>query len=120
MRPPGISCRRRRRRGPRSQEALIRRSIDTRYGVSTPSVSLKPRGGDSRESESIPPSINSCFTILHSNIRGYRSNATELKTRLLMMEVRPSIICLTETWLSLGVGRVVLPGYWWWRYCICT
>ena len=28
-----------------------------------------------------------------------------------MMEVRPSIICLTETLLFVSIGSVILPGY---------
>ena len=38
MRPKGFTRRRRRRRGPRSQEACIRRFNHIRDGVSTPSV----------------------------------------------------------------------------------
>ena len=111
MRPPGIIIHRRaRRRGPRSRDALLRR-CRTQDGVSSPVVSTMPRGGDLRESGSIPPTINCCFTIFHCNIRGFLSKAAELHARILMMAVLPSFICLTETWLTRSTALAVLPGY---------
>ena len=111
MRPPGsIIHRRVRKRGPRSREALLRRRR-TQDGVSSPVVSSMPQGGDLRESGSILLTNNCSFIIFHVNIRGFLSKAAELQARILMMPVRPSIICLTETWLSPSTARAALVGY---------
>ena len=76
VRPPGKNHKRRRKRGPRSSDALLRRSCTRRIGepvssrqvASTSGVYL-PRDGDSRESEFYPSSFDCSFTIFHTNIR---------------------------------------------------
>ena len=72
-RPPGFMHRRWRRRGPRSLDALIRRTRAPAATVVPPVVRpcrvVLPRDGGPCESGSAPPSIINCFTILHHNIR---------------------------------------------------
>ena len=82
-RPPGYLHRRWRRRGPRSLDALARRSraLAARFvppvARTCPAVFLQDSG--SCESGSVPPSIISCFTILHQNIRGFLFHKRELE-----------------------------------------
>ena len=110
MRPPGITKRRIRRRGPRSREVLLRRCLSP-DGVPSLVVSHLPRGGELRESSSSPPFINCSFYLFHCNIRGFLCKAAELEARIKLMSVRPSIICLTETWLSPSTASANLSGY---------
>ena len=88
VRPPGNIRKRNRRRGPRSSEALIRRSLPRRIGepvfenqVASVPCTPMPRGGDPCESGSYPPSLNCSFTIFHCNIRGFLCNSAELEAR---------------------------------------
>ena len=100
-RPPcNENSRRFRRRGPRSEEALQRRR--RHIGAALPV--LLPQGGGPCQSGPDPPSINEYIYLFHCNIRGFTSNSPELEVRLMLMEKRPSIICLTETWLNSFSG----------------
>ena len=49
------------------------------------------------------------FTILHSNARGFISRVAELELRL--MESKPSVLCLTETWADKGLPSLRIEGY---------
>ena len=81
--------RRRRQRGLRSQEARQGRSG---HG--------EPRTIGHEE-----------FTILHSNVRGFISRVAELSARLLLMERKLSVLCLTEAWADKGLQTMRMEGY---------
>ena len=49
--------------------------------------------------------------ILHVNIQGFVSHAAELSARIQMMVIKPSIICLNETFLDASIKSVTLEGY---------
>ena len=51
------------------------------------------------------------FTILHSNVRGFIARVAELNARLRLMESKPSVLCLTETWVDKGLPSLRLEGY---------
>ena len=51
------------------------------------------------------------FTILHSNVRGFISRVAELSARLRLMESKPSVLCLTETWADKGLPSLRIEGY---------
>ena len=107
-RPPCIRTSRRfRRRGPRSSDALLRRRHRRDLVVSP----ILPQGGGPCKSGPDPPLFHADVTIFHCNIRGFRSNSPELEARLMIMEKKPCIICLTETWLNKSVGAPTLNGY---------
>ena len=80
---------RRRHRGPRSWEARQRRL-------------------GRREPSSIG---HEEFTILHYNVRGFISRVAELSARLRLMESKPSVLCLTETWADKGLPSLRIEGY---------
>ena len=85
----GDEGRRRRWRGLRSQEARQRRSG---HG--------EPHTIGHKE-----------FTVLHSNVRGFISRVAELGARLQLMEHKPSVLCLTETWADRGLPTMRKEGY---------
>ena len=123
VRPPGTHHRRLRRRGPRSAEALLRRAGGLHANASTlellggggrnkeEHVSSMPLGGDSSQSESVPPLFTCCFTIFHCNTRGLFSKLAEINTRIALMLKKPSILCFTETWLNALIGHITIAGY---------
>jgi hypothetical protein len=95
-----IRCR---KRGPRAQEAVHRR-----FGGFLNRMRL------ARAPKTIKPCevwTKSKFSVLHVNIRGFISHCSELVARLRTMRVRPTIICLNETFLDCSVGEVELEGY---------
>ena len=51
------------------------------------------------------------FTILHSNVRAFISRVAELSARLRLMESKPSVLCLTETWADKGLPSLRIEGY---------
>ena len=58
-------------------------------------------------------SLFSEFSILHSNIRGFVSHRALLEGQLQLLQRRPTLVCLNETFLdeSIGDGAVNLGGY---------
>ena len=109
-RPDAISPSHRRyhRRGPRFIEALLRKRRRQKVFVSP----VLPQGGGPCESGPDPPFTYFDFTsIFHSNVRGFITNSPKLEAQLYLMDKRPSIICLTETWLNNSVGAPILHGY---------
>ena len=51
------------------------------------------------------------FDILHVNIRGLLSHVAELTARLRLMEVKPVLLCINETFLDPSVEEVDVEGY---------
>ena len=51
------------------------------------------------------------FTNLHSNVRGFISRVAELSARLRLMESKPSVLWLTETWADKGLPSLRIEGY---------
>ena len=80
---------RRRHSGPRSREARQRR-----FGRGEPNTIGHEE-----------------FTILHSNIRGFISRVAELSARLRLMESKPSVLFLTETWADKGLPSLRIESY---------
>ena len=113
-RPPGYLHRRWRRRGPRSLDALARRSRPSAASVVPPVVRanrvFSPHDGGPCESGSVPPSIINSFTILHHNIRGFLIHKRELEI-LLSIYKYPDFVALVETFLDPSVSNPQLPGY---------
>ena len=106
---PGVArpltfSRRLRRRGPRSFDAIVRRS---RASTAT---NRQPLGGKLPYCSNLP-SFDLGFTIMHINIRGFTSNRAELEASLSLQEVMPSIICLNETFLDKSTRSICLSGY---------
>ena len=118
MRHPGNFClhRRLRRRGPRSQAALLRRqshhyvSPTADRTDSESSLILAP-GEESCESDSISPAIGTDISILHCNIRGFASHRNELEVQLDLMPSKPYIIALNESFLDQSTITPSLSGY---------
>ena len=80
---------RRRQRGPRFREARQRR-----LGRGEP----KTIGHEE-------------FTILHSNVRGFISPVAELSARMRLIESKPSVLRLTETWADKGLPSLRIEGH---------
>ena len=116
VRPPGISYARLgpRRRGPRSHDALVRRS-QGRASVSPNSpLVVESDGGNPDDSQ--PDFQNTCFThlgftVLFVNIRSviYAEKRALLCAQL--SEHSPDIVGLTETWLDASVKSLEIIGY---------
>ncbi len=51
------------------------------------------------------------FRILHANIRGWISHAAELTARVRLMDEKPDLICVNETFLNRTVEHIELEGY---------
>jgi hypothetical protein len=51
------------------------------------------------------------FSILYVNIRGFITNSAELVARLRMMKIKPTLVCLNETFLNKDVKHVEIEGY---------
>jgi exonuclease III len=51
------------------------------------------------------------FGVLHVNIRGYASKSDELQARIKLMEDRPLLICINETFLDQSTEEVSFEGY---------
>jgi hypothetical protein len=83
-----------RRRGPRSTESMSRRLA--RRGNTVPDLSVI--GDDS-------------FSVLHVNIRGYLSHLTMLSARLQLLQSKPQILCLNETFLNKATPFIYIEGY---------
>ena len=128
-----LRCDRRlRRRGPRSQIALLRRSVP-RHRRTLPDTSL----GESRDivsdvidlnmpRQSTPDADNNNFRILHEsdasadnslhglcvysvNIRCLFAHLAELCFHLEAQQ--PHVVCIQETWLDASHKEVKIPGY---------
>ena len=118
---------RRRRRGPRSYLARLRRSIPSRCrslpgtapgksGASvpdfackfSPQFSMDTDHGDLYKKSSCDDVINkkekSEIIIYSQNIRCLRANLAELIAQLQI--VQPHIVCLQETWLDLSIEQM--------------
>ena len=75
--PPSLGTSRRRRRGPRSVHALVRRSR-SRYQE----FKRQPPDGGLGKSGLVPSAFNSKVTLLYLNIRGFLSHRIELEAFL--------------------------------------
>ena len=49
--------------------------------------------------------------VLHVNLRGWCSHNAELVARLRLLEHKPALVCVTESWLSCATRHVELEGY---------
>ena len=100
-----IVTRRRRRRGPRSSFALLRRSPDFRSGA--------PAGaaiGQSMTHAPISSQINSQpFTIYSINIRCLLKHLSELCDYVNIFA--PHIVLVQESWLNASIENVNIPNY---------
>ena len=56
------------------------------------------------------PDTSSSFSFLHLNIRGWRSHVDELRGYLDLLEAKPKVIAVNDTFLNQSVS-VDLPGY---------
>ena len=111
MRPPGSIHRRCRRRGPRSNEALLRRSrappcVPHQKVCSTPG---KPLGSDLCESKSALP-CSDYFSILNLNVHGFISHRAELEVHIALLKF-PLLISITETFFKASIVNPTLTGY---------
>ena len=91
---PGPGRHRLRRRGPRSDEASERRSF--RWNNEPRDVGQE------------------VFDIWHVNIQGLmtvKKGIHELAARIRAADAKPSLVCITETWLCRAVEEVSLEGY---------
>ena len=88
-----------RRRGPRSTEARESRRQRRNQDLN-PQVQ---NGHGFIDQENVQ--------ILHMNIRGYKSNALELESYISLLEARPALVCLNETFLDNSTKHISLPGY---------
>ena len=104
-RPPPKATRRLRRRGPRSVDALFRRSH-----VSQNSCPRQPRGNGLRQSRPQLPSLHDSFVVLHHNIRGFLSHHAEFEM-VLASHGYPAFVCLVETFLDSSMLHPTLSGY---------
>ena len=109
VRSPGAPAHCRiRRRGPRSSEATLRRSL--RHYVHTHDT--PELDGRLCESSLSPSRSDSSFSLIHLNIRGFLSHRHELEVYLGLLGF-PSFVGLTETFLDRSVGNPTLH-----RYCL--
>ena len=51
------------------------------------------------------------ISILHANVRGLRSKRTELEATVRLLDPRPAILCLNETFLDRSIEEFSIPGY---------
>ena len=58
----------------------------------------------------VSPDFSSSFSVLHVNIRGWRSHVDELAAYVELLPQKPSFIAVNETFLNRSV-KVELPGY---------
>lgn len=106
-RPRSSASARLRRRGPRSYQAILRRSRRTL----DPSDLRQPRGGDLCQSGSQPPSsVNASFALLLPNIRGFISHRAELEAHLILIGL-PNFVALTETFLNPSIDNPSISGH---------
>ena len=54
--------------------------------------------------------FSTSFSVLHVNIRGWRSHVDELSTYVELLDSKPSLIAVNETFLNRSV-TVEFPGY---------
>ena len=106
---PGVArpltfSRRLRRRGPRSFDALVRRSRARN------ATSRQPQDGKLPYCSNMP-SFDTSFTMMHANIRGFISHRAELEASISLLPAMPSIVCLNETFLDKSVLSIALSGY---------
>ena len=94
---------RRRRRGPRSQAALLRRSVP-KHGVSVAGTC-----GESQVDAAATTLPKEHFSIYCLNIRCLLSKLAELKIQI--ERLKPHLIIFQETWLDACIESVKVPGY---------
>jgi len=99
--PSGSRAARKRKRGPRSMQSMLRCGHHTTHS---------PPGGGSGESKPLVPAISDIHVdILSVNIRSFVRHTVELQFHV--DKVRPHIVALCETWLDASVPAPVLCGY---------
>ena len=81
----------------------------------SPSVSLLdfPKDTSTTPTSSnvhLPDGFSSSFSVLHVNIRGWRSHVDELTAYVQLLDKKPSVIVVNETFLNKAVS-VHFPGY---------
>ena len=94
---------RRRRRGPRSQLAVLRRSFRSH---AAPADGIR---GESRVNASAPISQEINFSIYCLNIRCLLSKLAEIQFHI--ERLQPHVIVLQETWLDTSIESVNIPNY---------
>ena len=52
-----------------------------------------------------------CLSLLLVNIRSYKKNRVELEGRIDLMDSKPAIVAVTETWLNGTTEQILLSGY---------
>ena len=114
-----------RKRGPRSYCTRQRRYSkfvslpNSLHGFSSPST-VSPTSTDvspapctslvSPTCLDVSPDFSSSFSVLHVNIRGWRSHVDELAAYVELLPQKPSFIAVNETFLNKSV-KVELPVY---------
>ena len=111
MRPPSYHisfASRSRRRGPRSADALLRRSQVHREHVS-------PQGMGSADSEPAMPSRNFApfnnIILDHVNLRGFITHSAELQGHVELNVPKPHLLAINETHLTRAVKDASFGGY---------
>ena len=95
-----------RRRGPRSIAARARR-LDRNQAWNSRQATGHDDGMCPLKCDLWKPAK---FSILHLNIRGFLKKCAELTARLRSMKVKPTMVCLNETFLNKSVQEVTLEG----------
>ena len=103
--PPSPGRTRCRRRGPRSQKSLLRRSR-----LRETILGRQPPSGSPGESGLEPLVFDMKVTTLSLNIRGFLHHQTELEA-FLRVHGLPSIVGITETLLDASTKNIYLSEY---------
>jgi hypothetical protein len=109
---------RRRRRGPRSRDARIKRALDRFTSQHQQMSVLTTCSSSSCSVDNIPLSspceagqILNALVLLQCNIRGWISHKDELYGHIGLMEHRPSLVLLNETLWDASLQQPCLPNY---------
>ena len=121
VRLPGLRSRRHRQRGPRSADALMRRSSgQVAMHANAYCRNLLPPSGGPSQSGPLPlveqpmvqnSAVDSVLSILHVNIRGWLSHHAELEAHIRLLPKKPMIVAVNESFLNASVSSVKLNGY---------
>ena len=99
------------RRGPRTADArqkwMMRASEHCKRRLFA-SSSAELEAEDTSENTDLKASK---LVLWHVNIQGMISSAAELVARLRMSKIKPTIICINETFLDASIGDCPLEGY---------
>ena len=94
---------------PNTSESIPSHSEPTFPSINTTTPSDNAPQSQSSSSANVPDT-SSTFSILHLNVRGWRSHVDELSAYIDLLDTKPSFIAVNETFLNKSVV-VNLPGY---------